>query len=150
MSPGIVQEAQHKLKQWAPDIEQKARDSAKRAVQEEEEERVKSQRGPAPGLLLDGSSSYIPAPRMLSWSVELQRKALGLVPEFKQKIKDRFIIESLTAGKPGQPKLFTPCFPGTAETCGLPWGSRAPQYHLMDQNGCDENDPNVFLGVEAG
>ena len=34
-----------------------------------------------------------------------------------------------------------PCGPGN-EVCGQPFGKDAPQYHLMDQNGCAENDPN--------
>ena len=34
-----------------------------------------------------------------------------------------------------------PCGPGN-EVCGKPFGKDAPQYHLMDQHGCGENDPN--------
>ena len=34
-----------------------------------------------------------------------------------------------------------PCGPGN-EVCGKPFGEDAPQYHLMDQHGCGENDPN--------
>ncbi|CAJ1356095.1 unnamed protein product, partial [Effrenium voratum] len=37
---------------------------------------------------------------------------------------------------PGQ----VPCWPGQ-EACGAPFES-APTYHLMDQQGCGENDPN--------
>ena len=33
------------------------------------------------------------------------------------------------------------CAPGR-EFCGEPYGADAPQYHLMDQHGCGENDPN--------
>lgn len=33
-----------------------------------------------------------------------------------------------------------PCYPGN-EYCGLPF-TNAPQFHLMDQHGCEENDPN--------
>lgn len=33
------------------------------------------------------------------------------------------------------------CAPGH-EFCGKPYGASAPQYHLMDQHGCGENDPN--------
>jgi hypothetical protein len=32
------------------------------------------------------------------------------------------------------------CVPGH-EWCGQPYAN-APQYHLMDQHGCGENDPN--------
>ena len=34
-----------------------------------------------------------------------------------------------------------PCGPGN-EVCGKPFGKDAPQYHLMDQHGCGENDPS--------
>ena len=36
--------------------------------------------------------------------------------------------------------LNDPCFPGN-EFCGQPF-SNAPTFHLMDQHGCGENDPN--------
>jgi hypothetical protein len=34
-----------------------------------------------------------------------------------------------------------PCAPGN-EQCGAPF-ENAPVYHLMNQHGCGENDPNV-------
>ena len=34
-----------------------------------------------------------------------------------------------------------PCTPAN-QRCGQPYGPSAPQYHLMDQHGCGENDPN--------
>jgi sucrose-6-phosphate hydrolase SacC (GH32 family) len=33
-----------------------------------------------------------------------------------------------------------PCYPGN-EFCGKPF-ENAPKFHLMDQHGCGENDPN--------
>ena len=36
--------------------------------------------------------------------------------------------------------LHGPCYPGN-EFCGQPF-ENAPKYHLMDQHGCGENDPN--------
>ena len=138
MPPGIVERT-------VSEIKQKAFASAKSAVQKEEG--VKSQGSKGPFLGESFPSRHVGRsnmPSMMSRQ-ELHQKALDLVPELTQKIQDRAISTALV-----EAELFTACFPGTAETCGLPWGSRAPQYHLMDQNGCDENDPNVFLGVEVG
>ena len=43
--------------------------------------------------------------------------------------------EQLTDGCTGGP-----CYPGN-EYCGEPFES-APKFHLMNQHGCEENDPN--------
>lgn len=45
-----------------------------------------------------------------------------------------------TVGEPHSNCLNGPCYPGN-EFCGQPF-QNAPAYHLMDQHGCGENDPN--------